>query len=222
MWIAKLRIRHDDCIIGSRTRKFNITSIGVPIDKFDKGKFSYFYHFETLYGKEDDVNKFINDLKKDKTVTKLERTGNTVFFLVQIPIKHKIPTTHYTKETFWLKPVVVDEQGYEYWEIGSWKREVLNQFIGDLQKERYELKINKISNEKINQIYFPQIMPFLSKQQKQALELAYKRGYYDYPRQVELRDLAKELKISLSTFREHLRRAEKKIMPDLIRNVRDD
>jgi len=222
MWIAKLRIRHDDCIIGSRTRKFNITSIGVPIDKFDKGDFSYFYHFETLYGKDEDVEKFIKDLKKDKTVTKLEQNQNTIFFMVKQPKKKKIPTTHYSKETFWLKPVVVDEQGYEYWEIGSWKREVLNKFISDLQQEKYELKISQIKDAKINNIYFPQIMPFLSKNQKIALELAYKRGYYDYPRKSELRDLAAEMNISLSTFREHLRRAEKKIMPDLIRNVKDD
>jgi len=39
---------------------------------------------------------------------------------------------------------------------------------------------------------------------------------------IETAKLAKEAGISLSTFREHLRRAEKKIMPDLVRNVRDE
>jgi len=77
-------------------------------------------------------------------------------------------------------------------------------------------------NEKINEIYFPQVMPFLTKGQKRALDLATQRGYYDFPRKIELKDLAKEAGISLSTFREHLRKAEKKIMPDLIRNVRDE
>ena len=64
-------------------------------------------------------------------------------------------------------------------------------------------------------------MPFLTKGQKRAIELATQRGYYNFPRKTELKHLAKEAGISLSTFREHLRKAEKKVMPDLIRNVRD-
>ena len=65
-------------------------------------------------------------------------------------------------------------------------------------------------------------MPFLSKNQRKALELAFANGYYDYPRKIELKDLAKQMNLSLSTYREHLRRAEKKVMPDLIRNVKDE
>ena len=34
--------------------------------------------------------------------------------------------------------------------------------------------------------------------------------------------LAEKANISLSTFREHLRKAEKRIMPNLIRNVKDE
>ena len=45
--------------------------------------------------------------------------------------------------------------------------------------------------------------------------------YYNFPRKTELKDMAKEAGISLSTFREHLRKAEKKIMPDVIRNLTD-
>jgi len=79
-----------------------------------------------------------------------------------------------------------------------------------------------MKDEKLTDIYFPQVMPFLTKQQKKVLEIAVENNYYDYPRKIELKDLAKIAKISLSTFREHLRRAEKRVMPDLIRNVKDE
>ncbi len=222
MWIAKLRIRHKDCVIGSRCKRFNCISIGVPFNSYSDKKFQYFSHFETLVGKEEDIKKFIQDLKNDKTIENLEIEGNSLFFVNKVPTKTKIPTTHYNPKTFFIKPVVVDKEGYEYWEIGSWKKELLSDFIVNLEKEDFEIKLLKMENSKLNNIYFPQVMPNLTINQKKALELAYEFGYYNYPRKIELKDLAKKANISLSTFREHLRRAEKRIMPDLIRNVKDE
>lgn len=222
MWIAKLRIKHDDCVVGTRCKKYNVSSIGVPIDSYNTKTHSYFLHFETLQGKDEDIKAFIDDLKKDKKIKELEVEGTSLFFLVEIPIKNKIPTTHYNPKTFFLKPVVVDTDGYEYWEIGSWKKGLLNDFILNLQKENFDVKILKLQDSKLTNIYFPQVMPFLSKNQRKALELAFANGYYDYPRKIELKNLAMLMKLSLSTYREHLRRAEKKVMPDLIRNVKDE
>jgi len=221
MWVAKLRIKHNDCVVGTRCKKFNVTSAGIPLSSYTDKDFQYFSHFETLSGKEEDIKKFVDDLKKDKEIIDLEMSGNSLFFLVRIPKKTKIPTTHYDPKIFWLKPVVVDQQGYEWWDIGTWDRTLLNKFINALQKGNYDLKIIKIKNELLNEIYFPQVMPFLTKNQKKALELAYQSGYYDFPRKIELRNLAKKAGISLSTFREHLRKAEKRIIPNLMRTVKD-
>lgn len=222
MWIAKLKIKHDDCVVGTRCKKFNVISIGVPFNSYTDERFQYFSHFETLTGNEEDINKFIKNLKADPAVTDLEVEGNSLFFLVRIPKKKIIPTTHYNPKTFFLKPVIVDTEGYELWEIGSWKKDLLNEFITNLQKDKFFVKILKIANTKLDEIYFPQVMPQLTKHQKKAIELAYHHGYYDFPRKIELKELARIAEISLSTFREHLRKAEKKLMPDLVRNVMDE
>ena len=222
MWLAKLRIKHEDCVIGTRCQKFNVISVGVPFNSYSDEKFQYFSHFETLSGKEEDTKKFIQDLKNDQTVTNLEIEGNSLFFLVKIPKKQIIPTTHYNPKTFFLKPVIVDTKGYELWEIGSWKKELLNSFITNLKKDNFYVKILKLENTKLNEVYFPQVMPQLTRNQKEAIEMAYQSGYYDFPRNIELKELAKRANKSLSTFREHLRKAEKKLMPDLIRNVKDE
>ena len=49
--------------------------------------------------------------------------------------------------------------------------------------------------------------------QKQAIELAIKRGYYTSPRKISLQELAKISKLSFSTFQVHLRKAEEKLIP---------
>ncbi|MFH1641319.1 MAG: helix-turn-helix domain-containing protein [Nanoarchaeota archaeon] len=222
MWVAKLRIKHDDCVVGTRCRKYNIISVGVPFNSYNDKEYQYFSHFETLTGKDDDIKRFIEDLKKDPAVLNLEAEGSSIFFLVKIPKNKVIPTTHYNPKTFFIKPVIVNVEGYELWEIGSWKKELLNEFITNLKKDKFDIKILRIGNTKLDEVYFPQVMPQLTRSQKKAIELAYQHGYYDFPRKTELKSLSKIADLSLSTFREHLRRAEKKIMPDLVRNVMDE
>jgi predicted DNA binding protein len=228
MWICKLKWKHD-CIIGKRCKKFNVKVIGYPIDFYEeemvvKGKKQkkYFYlHFEKIYGKEENIKKFFVDFKKDPKLKHLEIEGNMFFFAYEVDL-YDVPTSHYAKKTFFLKPIIVDEQGYEYWEIASWNRQNLMDFIKETKekiKGMEDFKVMKIEKSKLSDIYFPQILPDLSPGQKKALELASDEGYFNYPRKIELRDLAKISGISLSTYREHLRRAEGKLIPNLKKNI---
>ncbi|MDP3741951.1 MAG: helix-turn-helix domain-containing protein [Candidatus Micrarchaeota archaeon] len=59
-------------------------------------------------------------------------------------------------------------------------------------------------------------MTGLTQKQLIAFQLACQLGYYKYPRSVSLEQLAKAAKLSYSTYKEHLRRAEEKIMPHVI------
>jgi len=52
----------------------------------------------------------------------------------------------------------------------------------------------------------------LSERQREVIELARQRGYYEWPRETNASDLAEELKISKTTLLEHLRKAESKII----------
>lgn len=55
----------------------------------------------------------------------------------------------------------------------------------------------------------------ISPRQREAFRLARDRGYYDYPRQTTARQLAATLEISKTTFLEHLRKAEAKLLADV-------
>lgn len=52
----------------------------------------------------------------------------------------------------------------------------------------------------------------LSPRQREAFRLARDRGYYEYPRGTTARDLAAEFDVAKTTFLEHLRKAERKLL----------
>ncbi len=52
----------------------------------------------------------------------------------------------------------------------------------------------------------------LTSKQLKAVNLAIEKGYFEVPKRVNLEELSKQMKISRTTFLEHLRKAEKKIL----------
>jgi len=212
MWISKLKIKHD-CTIGNRCEKFKCISYSLPLGNWHDKNFEYTSERHTLEGNEKNIKEFLKDLKKDKRVINVEISKNTLFFIGKRK-KEKIPSSHWNPKIFFIKPVFVDKSGYEYWEIASWKREVITDFIKGLEREKgLSLEIQKIQEVKLDDIHFPHVMPKLSPKQKRAFELAIEHGYYIFPRKIGLEKLAKTMKVSVSTFQEHLRKAEEKIIP---------
>jgi predicted DNA binding protein len=212
MWVSKLKIKHD-CTIGNRCEKFKCISYSLPLGNWHDKNFEYTSERHTLEGNEQNIKEFLKDLKKDKRVINVEISKNTVFFIGKRK-KEKIPSSHWNPKIFFIKPVFVDKKGYEYWEIASWKREVITDFIKGLEREKgLSLEIQKIQEVKLDDIHFPHVMPKLSPKQKRAFEMAVEHGYYKFPRKTGLEKLAKTMKVSVSTFQEHLRKAEEKIIP---------
>lgn len=56
----------------------------------------------------------------------------------------------------------------------------------------------------------------LTARQREVLEAAFERGYFERPRETNAADLAADLDIGPSTFREHLAAAEKKLLEDVL------
>lgn len=220
MWLLQLALRHN-CIIGNRCRKFKCTSTGYPLDSYTEKGYSYALHFEKIDGTEKHVRAFFDDLRKDKAVMHIEINNNTVFFLYKTKEKKTLPgqLSHAEKKVFHTRPVFVDQYGFEHWQVCTWEREDLTHFIQFMKENTHDLKnfkIEKIQKTKLTEIFFPKIMPKITEMQKKALDLAIQEGYYNYPRKVELDMLARMMHISLSTYREHLRKAEKAVLPRMM------
>jgi len=67
----------------------------------------------------------------------------------------------------------------------------------------------------IQDFFMVNVMPKITEKQRRAIDLAIKKGYYEYPRKTTLKSLAKTMNISYSTFQAHLRKAEQKLLPGL-------
>jgi predicted DNA binding protein len=216
MWITNLKIKHD-CIIGNRCKEFGITEIGIPFNVFIEKGVTYSPQIQTLHGDQERIDKYIKDIKKDKRVTNFEREGSTIF-LVEVR-RDKIPATYHHNKIIFTKPVFTDKEGYEHWEIASWKKSILTEFIIHMEKQKISVEIKKIKQTKLDDIYFAHLQPKLTPSQKKAIELAFENGYYEWPKRTDLGNLAKKMKVSIPTFREHLKRAEAKIMPNIIKSI---
>jgi predicted DNA binding protein len=93
-------------------------------------------------------------------------------------------------------------------DIVVFRREDLKRIIAELSE------IGSVSLGKLSP--FESQLQLLSSRQAEVIELALASGYFDWPRKVEAQDLASELDIAHSTFLEHLRKAEKKLLIDAL------
>lgn len=217
MWIAELKLRHEDCPIVNRCQKFNIVVLSYPSVWYEKNKKKFattICYFQTT---DEKVKKdFIKDLKKDKRITNLEVAGDVFTYEINLGKKGEHVMLYTVKQIFFVKPTINHYNGHEYWYVASWKREELTKFINSLEKHMDVCEIVKIEKSPLHDVHFPSLMPNLSKMQKKVLEIAYKNGYYNFPRKISMEKLSKLVGIKVSTFQEHLRKAEIKLFPLII------
>lgn len=217
MWITKLRLKHEDCPIVNRCQKFNLIVLSYPSTWYGKKRKKF--ATTTCYFQSSDEKqkkKFIDDLKADRRISNLEVSGDIFTYEISLGKEVEHVMLYHSKNIIFVKPTINHFDGHEYWEVASWKRDELENFIKSLKGHMDICEILKMENSPLTDVYFPNVMPKLSPHQKTALEVAYRNGYYSYPRKINLKQLAKIAKIGISTFQEHLRKAELKLLPVII------
>lgn len=212
MWLVRIKLKHN-CTIGNRANKFFLIDYITFLGTYkEKGKrISVGMH--RIIGDEETIKKFFKDLKKDKNIRSIEIKENIAIITER---SEELPIGEFGERLFFQKPVFVDRLGYEYWEFFSFNREIINQFIGKIQKKCDFFEIKQLKEVRLTDIYFPHAIPKLTTKQRMAIEKAMEYGYYLIPRKITIRKLARLLGVSKSTYQDLLRRAENKILPDLI------
>lgn len=192
-----------------------LQSIGFSVYKENNSFVTSSLH--SMSGDEKNIDLFIEDLEKEKKILKIERRGNSFFLLEKADEK---AAKFITPKIIFIKPVVMDTDGVETWEIGSWEKKEVSDFISYVKKEVPNFNLIRFTNSALDEVFFPKILPNLTDKQKRAIELAIKEGYYSTPRRTGLRKLAALMKVSLSTYEQHLRVAEEKVIPTAILNTK--
>lgn len=208
MWVAKIKLNGENAIIGSRCKKFNVSVSGYPISTFYDSKTIHIYTAYFIFGEDTNIKAFIKDLRKDDKVLHIENKGNFIISQIKEPAKHACAYHH---SIIHLKPLIIKENGIEFWVLGSWNKEYLNNFLNLIEKS-HNGELLSVKKEKINNFSIISMRTELTNNQEKAVESAMRNGYYNYPRDIEIKKLANLNKISYSTYHAHLRKAEKKLL----------
>ena len=221
MWALNIKVREKWNIYNERALKFKVRLYFYSQNYYEeKGKI-YFVASGIIEGEENRKRRFFSDLRRDKKVVNLE--WNNDFFICTYSERKngkrsKVVKVAYNPKLIFLKPVIIDTEGWEEWEIAAPNRNDLSLFIKYAEKlANVEFKILYFKEKKMENLMIYAMLPKLTNKQKKALMLAVENGYYGYPRKITLEKLAKQTNISTSTFQFHLAKAEAKLMPFLVR-----
>jgi len=218
MWIAKFKNWHKTCLIRPLCVKYNVTDYVYLLNHWHKGKTFYYTELHILEGSKKNVKKFISEFQKDKTIKKFEVDGNQIFTLNAL--KGEGVTTYssvFDTKLIYIKPVIQRIDGYEDWELASWDKETL---MNIMKIPDFDMELIYVKEVKGANLFLPQIQPNLSEKQRESISIAIKNGYYNFPRGKDLNELSAVAKVSKQTFQENLRKAENKLIPFLVDNLK--
>ena len=218
MWYLKIKYKHSDCIVAPKLQELGINIFHYYLGNYVKGNYIYVSSMEKIIGSEKSVKKYVRYLKNHKQVSKVESYKNIIFTLMEHKKDLKLYETIYNPAFLYPHPAYLSKDGFEIIEVASWDRKSLENLIKTLEKNKTttHFEILKFVDRKVNDVYTSKLLPDLPPKQKQAMQLAFQFGYYEFPRKTNLDKLAKVSKVSKPTFRENLRKAEAKLMPHLI------
>ena len=218
MWHLKYKYKHSDCIYADKLRELGLDGYFHHLGEYVKGNYVYTSAMIQLIGEEKSVKKYIRYLKNHKNITKLEVFENVIFVLAKHKTDLSLYESVYSPTLIYPAPAYLTKDGFEMIEVASWDRKVISKLIESVEKNKTTnyFEILQFKEKKLDDIYISRLLPKLAEKQKQAINLAFKKGYYDFPRKINLGDLSKISKVSKQTFRENLRKAESKIIPKFI------
>jgi len=145
---------------------------------------------------------YIDFLKKHQSVKKVDLIGN----VIRIHVKSPLLKTFEQKEMTIIYPTILVNGLHKVTFL------INNNQLISLKKALKSVKIIKISD-------FNTEKDDLTERQLEILEKAVSFGYFKYPRDITLTDLAKLLKISKGTLSESLRIIENKAISLLLDNI---
>lgn len=212
MWVINIKVPYNEkTLLGNIAKKNNVELYGYPIRHQFKIIYIRMITSGQIVGTKENIANAIKDLKKSKRVFNLEVNGENIILDIRQHIANRLL---FQPGIFLTKPAYVNNKGEYFFEVASWDRKKLSNIFKIYKFLNVEL--TKIQNKKLKNIEVRKTSSNLTDKQKEALNLAIKEGYYEFPRKIELKQLAKIMGVSYTSYQYHLRHAENKIIPKQI------
>lgn len=218
MWTLKMKFWHEGSTVIPFAKKFGLTILAFPMNRFEKKGKIYLTSAHIILGKKENVEQYFQEIKKDSRLQNLEVEGNLAVYTIIAKKGASHLQMYLSPELIFVKPITIKPDGFEYLEVAALRKKVLTDFLKIAQKWLH-IELQNISKEKIHDLYVPHFLPDITEKQKNAITLAYKNGYYSFPKRTDIQRLSKTAGLSPSTFQEHLRKAEQKLLPFFLENI---
>jgi len=206
MYKAKFQIKHKGCWTPPLSERYPEVSFLVPNStRLADGSVGDMFYFSGPSEYFDAIIDFLSEFHSIKKVEVMERAEDYMIVNVVTSSNKTISKKIYDCNCFIIAPIEFDGPN-EIWTIGSAKREHIQKLYKQLAT------VGETNLILLKEVDFG--MSELTKQQKNVLENAISKGYYEWPRKITATKLAKKLNLSKTTFLEHLRKAEAKIITD--------
>ncbi len=158
------------------------------------------------------VEDFIDDDILELQMLDHEKGGAYIYFIKSKPASHQgIQFDPLTAGGYLSVPFEIRDGRARMTYLGGAKQ--VKAFLEGIEKTGIKYKVARISDAK-----FPVSSPLsrLTEKQRRVLVTAYRLGYYDEPRRISSLELAKRMKVGSSTLINHRRRAERRLLAELV------
>ncbi|EMA38756.1 helix-turn-helix domain-containing protein [Halobiforma nitratireducens] len=120
-----------------------------------------------------------------------------------------------------LVPPLRYEDGRKHCRVLALEASSLTGLYADLLEDGFEIDIHSkreiaVPSHSSPLLTLEDVVPELTARQREVLSLAVDRGYYELPRETTTEELAAGLEVGRRTVEDHLRRAERKLLPSLV------
>lgn len=123
------------------------------------------------------------------------------------------------------QPPTIHRHGWEHYTIIGFEEKAIRAVYEDLDSDH---DIEVLSKTGLDETQIPhtmlapvdQLLDQITERQLDALRLALDNGYYEQPRQTSVNELATQTTVARSTYEEHLRKAENKLIKNAGQFVR--
>ncbi|MCE7742209.1 MAG: hypothetical protein GOP50_07090 [Candidatus Heimdallarchaeota archaeon] len=168
--------------------------------------------YEALDNNLDNLEKYVQFMQKSPQIKDIKVThrGNK---RIWTRVVHKLdyPSIHDTiieSGSMTILPIVI-EHGIQYHDILSPTPKAFRDLLKKLQDRFSTIQLRALSSKPTETI-----QDLLTDKQYKAIELAFRKGYYEIPRKCTLEELSVELGIKRVAMQERIRRAESRLMKE--------
>jgi predicted DNA binding protein len=216
---TRIAVFHQDCVCSKASAKFpeirlNQASPVTILKKKDSG-----LHYTILWSvsapTKPYLEKYLSCLEREKDTVSLDvlqREARNALVLQHVSSKSSSYEEVLNKGLVYSEPISVGN-GYEIHTVLTKKPERLRSILNELESIG-EIKLIRAGNLKLKHGLYN-----LTEKQLDALKTAYAHNYYSWPRKVRLEDLAGASGLTRRGFQESLRKAEAKVMPEIIKEI---